>query len=177
MRFTAFILSLFSLIAYAFLVSTKLASSDVLAASPNWTAVVSPAGSVRLQRDGREVATLTPGLFEKDWQFSAMSEAKAGQVTNGTTHQGKIVSASGKVVEVQLQLSTKNEQSHFQYRLTPYTSWNEMARELGPSKRLCRLLVNWQSQYRWRTTVKLGCCTKLLYLSVSKWTFCLLSVT
>lgn len=120
MRIAAFIFPRVALIAHAAFLSTGLASSaDVSAASPNWAAVVSPAGSVRLQRDGQEVATLTPGLFEKNWQFSTMSEARAGQVVSGRTRHGKIVSATGKVVEVQLQLSTKNEQTHFQYRLTP----------------------------------------------------------
>tara|TARA_R110002167_G_scaffold90354_1_gene243624 strand:+ start:195 stop:617 length:423 start_codon:yes stop_codon:yes gene_type:complete len=93
--------------------------TDVSAASPNWNGVVSPTGSVRLLRGGKEVATLSPGLFENDWQFSGMSAAKAGQVTIGSTHQGKIVSATGKVIEVQLQLSIQKKQPHFQYRLTP----------------------------------------------------------
>ncbi|WP_442508517.1 hypothetical protein SH528x_000042 [Novipirellula sp. SH528] len=109
-------LALFTLVLFF---CTGVVWTDVSAASPNWNAVVSPAGSVRLQRGGKEVATLSPGLFEKDWQFSAMSEAKAGQVTIGSSHQGKIISATGKVVEVQLQLSIQNEQPHFQYRLTP----------------------------------------------------------
>lgn len=118
MRFISLALPRFALIAQVLFLCTGLTGADASAAPPNWNAVVSPAGSVRLQRAGKEVATLIPGLFEHDWQSSSMGEAKAGQVLSGTTHQGKIVSASGKVVEVQLQLSTKNEQPYFQYRLT-----------------------------------------------------------
>ncbi len=91
----------------------------VLAASPHWNAVVSPAGSVRLERSGKVVATLTPGLFEHDWQFAAMNEANASQILTGEIHQGQIVSASGKVVKVELQISTDSEPPRFQYRLTP----------------------------------------------------------
>ncbi len=119
MRFAPLALLRFALIAQVLFFCAGLAGTDASAASPNWSAVVSPTGSVRLQRAGQEVATLTPGLFERDWQFSSMSEARAGQVMHGTTHQGKIVSVTGKVVEVKLQLSTKNEQPYFQYRLTP----------------------------------------------------------
>ncbi len=119
MRFAPLAMPRFALIAQVLLFCTGLAPADASAASPNWNAVVSPAGSVRLQRAGKEVATLTPGLFEHEWQFSSMSEARAGQVMRGATHQGKIVSATGKIVAVQLQLSTKNELPYFQYRLTP----------------------------------------------------------
>ena len=109
----------FVLVTFLVLVSTADELACVQAASPNWNAVVSPAGSVRLERSGKIVATITPGLYEHQWQSSALSEAKAGQVLTGEIHQGKIVSATGKVVEVELQISNDREHARFQYRLTP----------------------------------------------------------
>ena len=109
----------FVLVAFLVVVSAADERGCVSAALPNWNAVVSPAGSVRLERGGKVVATITPGLYEHQWQSSALSEAKAGQVLTGEIHQGKIVSATGKVVEVELQISNDREQARFQYLLTP----------------------------------------------------------
>ena len=54
----------FALVIFLMMVCMASETSRVLAATALWNAIVSPAGSVRLERSGKVVATLTPGLFE-----------------------------------------------------------------------------------------------------------------
>ena len=94
-------------------------SASAFAASPQFEGVVSTAGTIRIEQNGKTVTTLTPGLFEAPWKYAAMGEARASQVFSGDVHRGKIVAASGKVVDVELQLANSGGKTRLEYRMTP----------------------------------------------------------
>ncbi|MCU0979637.1 MAG: hypothetical protein MUF25_10785, partial [Pirellulaceae bacterium] len=100
-----------------------LVSSSVLAtacaASPQTSGIVSPAGAIRIERQGREIATLIPGLFETGWKHASLGEGKAGQVLAGDVHRGKISAPGGTVVDVELRLAPDRGRVGLEYRLTP----------------------------------------------------------
>lgn len=89
------------------------------AASPQWNAVISPAGLVQLQRDDKDVASLVPGLFEVDWKSASLNEGNADQTPADGLHHGKIVAPGGTVVDVELRVTQSGDQADFEYRLTP----------------------------------------------------------
>jgi len=88
-------------------------------ASPPTTGIVSPAGEIRIERAGTEIATLIPGLFETGWKHASLGAGKAGQVFSGDVHHGKITAPSGAVVDVELRLSPEGGRVGLEYRLTP----------------------------------------------------------
>lgn len=97
-----------------------LSLATAFAAEPPWTAVVSPAGKVRFELGGREVAALTPGLFEVPWQSASMGEAKPGPTAAaGTPHRGQIRAPGGAIVEVESRIAADQDGARFEYRLTP----------------------------------------------------------
>ena len=89
------------------------------AAAPQFRGIVSPAGTIRIERKGKEIASLVPGLFEKGWKYAAMSEGKAGQVFAGDVHRGTITAPGGTVVDVQLRVSPDGDKIGLEYRLVP----------------------------------------------------------
>lgn len=95
------------------------ALATAFAASPQTSGIVSPAGAIRMEREGREIATLVPGLFEAGWKYASMGAAKASQVFTGDVHRGKITAPGGTVVDVELRLSPERGRVGLEYRLTP----------------------------------------------------------
>ena len=89
------------------------------AETPRWTAVISPAGAVRIERDGKECGTMTPGLFEVPWQFATMGGGKAGDAPKDGVHHGQIHAPGGGVVDVELRATEEAEGMRLEYRLTP----------------------------------------------------------
>ena len=100
-----------------FVVMSTLCAAS--AAAPQISGIVSPAGAIRIERDGHEIATLIPGLFESGWRYAAMGAAKAGQVFTGGVHRGKITAPGGTAVDVELRLSPQHGRVGLEYRLTP----------------------------------------------------------
>ncbi len=89
------------------------------AETPQWSAVVSPTGTVRIERDGKEFGTLTPALFEVPWQFASMSGGKAGEMPKDGIRHGRILAPSGGVVDVELRATEEKAGLRLEYRLTP----------------------------------------------------------
>ncbi|MCX6908574.1 MAG: hypothetical protein NTY01_11090 [Verrucomicrobia bacterium] len=89
------------------------------AETPRWAIVVSPAGAVRVERDGKEFGTMTPALFEVPWQFATMSGGKGGEMAKDGVHRGQIRAASGGMVDVELRKTAETAGAHLEYRLTP----------------------------------------------------------
>ncbi len=88
----------------------------------SWSGLVSSAGLTRIERNGREAATLTPGLYEKNWRSASMTEGRVGQDVEEGRHRGKIVAPGGGEVEVEVRVSPSGTGSRFDYRLTPKTA-------------------------------------------------------
>lgn len=87
--------------------------------SQRWTTVVSPAGSVRLERDGKVLGTMTPGLFEAPWRFATLNAGKSGTTASNDVHRGQIHAPSGAIVETELRTPAQAAGARFEYRLTP----------------------------------------------------------
>lgn len=88
--------------------------------APAWRALVAPSGEVRLERAGREMGTLLPGLFEVPWQGASMSPARPGaQAPGGAPLRGQIHAPGGAVVDVDTRWSQADGALRMAYRLTP----------------------------------------------------------
>lgn len=98
-------------------ITTLLLGMNLTAA--DWTAVVSPAGLIRFEHDGKEVASLVPGLFEVPWQSATMNEGKAGQPVKDGVHRGEIHAPGGSKVPVELRVVEDGDAIRCEYRLTP----------------------------------------------------------
>jgi hypothetical protein len=109
---------LFGWTSIALLVSSSVPVT-AFAASPQTSGIVSPAGAIRMERQGKEIATLIPGLFETGWRHASMGEGKAGQGFAGDVHRGKITAPGGTVVDVELRVSPDRGRVGLDYRLTP----------------------------------------------------------
>ncbi len=103
------------LLAVVFIALAGVADAE----TPRWTAVISPAGAVRIERDGKECGTMTPGLFEVPWQFAAMGGGKAGEAMKDGVHRGQIHAPGGGAVEVELRAAEEAAGVRLEYRLTP----------------------------------------------------------
>ncbi len=110
--------SLFGWTSPAVLLVTSVFAT-AFAADPGTSGIVSPAGAIRMEREGKEIATLIPGLFEAGWRQASMGEGRAGQVFTGDVHRGKITAPGGKVVDVELRLSPDQGRVGLEYHLTP----------------------------------------------------------
>ncbi len=86
---------------------------------PRWQASVSPNGSVRLQRDGRDFGTLEPGLFEAVWRGVSLAPAKPGQAAKEGVCQGQIRAPGGGIVESEVRVEPVAGGLRLGYRLTP----------------------------------------------------------
>ena len=100
-------------------VAAFLIAAVATAATPTWNAIVSPAGSIRIEREGREIASLIPGLYEATWRSASLNEGKPGREVTAGVHRGTIRAPGGTIVNVQLHLSSENDQAQLEYRLTP----------------------------------------------------------
>ena len=95
-------------------------AGNLRAADPTrWTAILSPAGSARFERDDKELGTMRPGLFEAPWRSASLSAGAPGaSVTNGL-HRGQMHAPSGPAVEAELRTTEQPAGARFEYRLTP----------------------------------------------------------
>lgn len=84
-----------------------------------WRAVVSPAGSIRVERKGRDFGTLDPGLFEATWQGASLSPGRPGAGTEGNVARGTIRAPGGAVVDSELRIRPQAQGLALAYRLTP----------------------------------------------------------
>lgn len=84
-----------------------------------WVATVSPAGHVRLERNGKEAGSLVPGLFEVPWRSASMGAAKAGQRVEGDLHRSQIRAPGGTLVDVEAQFTAEEKGQRCAFRLTP----------------------------------------------------------
>jgi len=100
-------------------VVTVLAQGVRAETSNRCTAVVSPAGSVRLERDGTELGTMIPGLFEVPWRSASLNAGKPGATASNGVHRGQIHAPSGPAVETELRATAQAAGARFEYRLTP----------------------------------------------------------
>lgn len=96
-----------------------LAGSVLAETSNRWTVVVSPSGSVRLERDGSELGTMTPGLFEVPWRSATLNAGKPGATATNGMHRGEIHTPSGSTVDAELRTAAQATGTRFEYRLTP----------------------------------------------------------
>lgn len=87
--------------------------------SNRWTAVLSPAGGVRLEHDEKELGTLRPGLFEVPWRFASLNAGNPGAPASAGVHRGQIRAPSGATVEAELRTTEEAAGARFAYRLTP----------------------------------------------------------
>ncbi len=95
-------------------------AGNARAATPNrWRAVLSPAGSVRLERDGKELGTMRPGLFEVPWRFASLNAGKPGAAASDGVYRGQINAPSGPSVDTELRTTSQAAGGRFEYRLTP----------------------------------------------------------
>ena len=103
----------------SFVAALAVLAVTACAEVPQWSAVVSPAGAVRIERDGKEFGTLTPALFEVPWQFATMSGGKAGELPVDGMRHGLIHAPGGGVVEVELRATADPAGLRLEYRMTP----------------------------------------------------------
>jgi hypothetical protein len=82
-------------------------------------AIISPAGAVRLEQNGKEIATLLPGLFEAEWQSASMADGRTNTNYIPGMHQSRIVSPTGIEVDVELRVSEASGELKLNYRITP----------------------------------------------------------
>lgn len=110
--------TLFGLFSAALFVAS-FPSATACGAVPQTTGIVSPAGEIRIERAGQEVATLLPGLFEAEWKHASLSAGRAGQAFAGDVHRGKITAPGGTIVDVELRVSPAGGRVGLEYSLTP----------------------------------------------------------
>jgi hypothetical protein len=87
--------------------------------SNRWTAILSPAGSVRLERDGKELGTMLPGLFEAPWQLATLNAGNPGATATNNVYWGQIHSRGGAMVDTELHTIALAAGAQFAYKLTP----------------------------------------------------------
>lgn len=97
----------------------SLSTITASAADVSWTAVVSSLGGVRLEHQGREAATVVPGLFEVPWRSASMGAGRPGDAAQGGAHRGQIRAPGGSLVDVELRVAAAANGVRFDYRLTP----------------------------------------------------------
>ena len=87
--------------------------------SDRWTALLSPAGSVRLERSGKELGTMMPELFEAPWQLATLNAGKPDATASNNVYRGQIHSPGGAIVDTELQTMAQAKGTQFAYKLTP----------------------------------------------------------
>lgn len=88
--------------------------------SNRWTVVVSTAGGVRVDHDGKELGMMHPELFEAPWQHARLNVGSPGTAGSNGMHRGHIRAPSGALVNTELQVTG----TRFEYRLTPKREMN-----------------------------------------------------
>jgi len=102
-------------------VALALVASGCLAAEQKpVTALVSRAGQITLSREGKELATIAPGLFEKEWRGASLSDAPRG-AAGGVVGRGTIQSPGGTRVqsEVEEDIAPDGASATLKYHLVP----------------------------------------------------------
>ncbi|MCC6444390.1 MAG: hypothetical protein IT210_13175, partial [Armatimonadetes bacterium] len=97
----------------ALLITPALALS-----ATGWQGLLAPAGSLRLERGGREFGTLEPGLHESGWRGASLSPARLGAEA-GETMRGEIRAPGGTRVAAELLARPVEDGMRLLYRLTP----------------------------------------------------------
>ena len=100
-------------------VIAAFAGSLRAAVPERWTAVLSPAGSLRLERDGKELGTMSPGLFEVPWRGASLNAGKAGATATNGVHRGEIHAPGGATVDTEMRATAQAGGTRLAYRLTP----------------------------------------------------------
>ncbi len=101
------------------------AQQPPLASVAPLTALVSRSGQITIRRadSDRVVATVTPGLFEKTWQYRSVSDTgkAAGEAERGATITAGVIRASsaGAAVAVQGRVEADGNRLRLRYELTP----------------------------------------------------------
>lgn len=86
----------------------------------SWQALVSPAGAVHLERGGRDIGSLEPGLFEAVWRGASLSPGKPGATAPADgVRRGQIRAPGGALVETELRTVPVANGLRLAYRLTP----------------------------------------------------------
>ena len=99
---------------------TVILVGSIQAATPSrWTAVVSPAGHMRLERDGKEVGVMSPSLFEVPWRGATLNTGKSGNSVSNGVHRGQIPTPGGAILDAELRTAAQAAGVRFEYRLTP----------------------------------------------------------
>ncbi|HSV73945.1 MAG TPA: hypothetical protein VLH79_09315 [Chthonomonadales bacterium] len=98
-----------------------LAEAAPAQAAPRWKAIVSPAGSVRIERDGQIFGTMDPGLFEFEWRGVGMGPGTVGAAppAPGQPRAGRITAPGGAIVDVETRVEPAPGGVRFHYRMTP----------------------------------------------------------
>jgi hypothetical protein len=89
-----------------------------------WSATVSPSGKVHFERNGVEVGTLAPQLYEAGWKHASMGQVATDPPDQTGTRFGSITTSSGVVVRTETQVIgqrdvTKGNGHRIEYRMTP----------------------------------------------------------
>ncbi|MHC4201952.1 MAG: PA14 domain-containing protein, partial [Planctomycetota bacterium] len=83
-------------------------------------AMVSRSGVVRLSLGKRRVATITPGLYEKQWRGASMGASTQGEPAKpGGVLRGTIRAPGGGIVDCELRARPEDAGVRFAYVLTP----------------------------------------------------------
>jgi hypothetical protein len=103
-----------------FVLAVGASASFAADAEPAWNALVSPAGSLRLARGGRDVGSLLCGLFEAEWRSASMGAGSLGtRRPSDNVLRSQIRAPGGGIVDTEMTATPDSSGLRLKYRLTP----------------------------------------------------------